>query len=111
MPACFKAHYPQTCVIIDCTEIFIHMPFSFRALSQTYSSYKSHNTVKGLVGIAPTEFVTFVSRLYGGHISDKTMTEDCGLIHLLDAGDVVMADKGTVKGLVNRKGSCWHCTE
>ena len=36
----------------------------------------------------------FVSRLYGGHISDRAMTQDCGLIDLLDSGDVVMADKG-----------------
>jgi len=26
MPACFKAHYPKTRVIIDCKEIFIQMP-------------------------------------------------------------------------------------
>ena len=94
MPACFKAHYPQTRVIIDCTEVFIQMPSSFRAQSQTYSTYKSHNTAKGLVGIAPNGFVTFVSCLYGGHISDKAMTHDCGLIDLLEPGDVVMADRG-----------------
>ena len=94
MPACFVAHYPQTRVIIDCTELFIQMPSSFRAQSQTYSTYKSHNTAKGLVGIAPNGFVTFVSRLYGGHISDKAMTQDRGLIDILEPGDVVMADKG-----------------
>lgn len=94
MPACFMAHYPRTRVIIDCTELFIQMPSSFRAQSQTYSTYKSHNTAKGLVGIAPNGFVTFISRLYGGHISDKAMTQDCGLIDLLEPGDVVMADKG-----------------
>ena len=93
MPACFMAYYPRTRVIIDCTEL-IQMPSSFRAQSQTYSTYKSHNTAKGLVGIAPNGFVTFISCLYGGHISDKTMTQDCGLIDLLEPGDVVMADKG-----------------
>ena len=36
----------------------------------------------------------FVSCLYGGHVSDKAMTEDCGLIELVEPGDVVMADKG-----------------
>ena len=94
MPACFKAHYPQTRVIIDCTEVFMQIPFSFCAQSQTYSTYKSHNTAKGLVGITPNGFVTFVSCLYGGHISDKAMTHDCGLIDLLEPGDVVMADRG-----------------
>ena len=37
--------------------------------------------------------VTFISHLYGGHVSDKALTADCGLIELLEAGDV-MADKG-----------------
>ena len=94
MPACFKAHYPQTRVIIDCTEIFIQMPSSFRAQSQTYSQYKSHNTAKGLVGISPSGMVTFVSHLYGGHVSDKAITQSCGIIELLEEGDVVMADRG-----------------
>ena len=94
MPACFKTHYPKTRVIIDCTEIFVQMPSSFRAQSQTYSQYKSHNTAKGLVGISPNGLVTFISHLYGGHISDKAITASCGLIELLEAGDVVMADKG-----------------
>ena len=94
MPACFKAHYPQTRVVIDCTEIFIQMPSSFRAQSQTYSQYKSHNTAKGLVGISPNGMVTFVSHLYGGHVSDKAVTQSCGIFELLEEGDVVMADKG-----------------
>ena len=46
MPACFKAHYLLTRVIIDCTEIFIQMPSSFRAQSQTYSQYKITTQLK-----------------------------------------------------------------
>ena len=68
IPACFKAHYPLTRVIIDCTEIFIQMPSSFRAQSQ------SHNTAKDLVGISPSGMITFISHLYGGHVSDKAIT-------------------------------------
>ena len=94
MPSCFKSHYQKTRVIIDCTEIFVQMPSSFRAQSQTYSQYKSHNTAKGLVGISPNGMVTFISHLYGGHVSDKALTVDCGLLELLEGGDVVMADKG-----------------
>ena len=43
----------MTRVIIDCTEIFIEMASSFRSQSATYSSYKSHNTAKRLIGISP----------------------------------------------------------
>ena len=70
------------------------MPSSFRGQSQTYSQYKSRNTAKDLVGISPSEMVTFVSHLYGGHVSDKAITQSCGVIELLEEGDVVMADKG-----------------
>ena len=91
MPACFKT---KTRVIIDCREIFKQMPSSFRAQSQTYSQYKSHNTAKGLVGIPPSGLVTFVSRLYGGHVLDKATTDNCGIMDPLEPGDVAMADKG-----------------
>ena len=74
MPGCFKADYPSTMVIMDCTELFIQMPSSF-----CDSSYKSHNTAKGLIGIAPNGFVIFISDLYNGHKSDKKIIELCGL--------------------------------
>ena len=64
MPACFKANYHATPIINDCTELFINMLSSFRAQSQTYSLYKCHNTAKGLVDIAPSGIVTFISCLY-----------------------------------------------
>ena len=70
----------------DCTELFIEMP----------SSYKSNNTAKGLVGTAPSGSVTFISCLYGGHISDKNITQECGLISPLESGDMVMADRGLI---------------
>jgi len=47
---------------------------------------------KGLVSISPSGVVTFVSHLYSGHVSDKAITQNCGLIELLEEGDVVMAD-------------------
>ena len=46
--------------------------------SQMYLSYKSHNTAKGLDGIAPSEIVTFFSCLYESHIFDKKITQECG---------------------------------
>ncbi|CAB3998544.1 Hypothetical predicted protein, partial [Paramuricea clavata] len=81
-------------LIIDCTEIFLETPSSFRSQSATYSNYKHHNTAKGLVGISPSGAVSFVSELYAGQSSDKQITLDCGILNLLEEGDSVMADKG-----------------
>ena len=61
MPQPFKETFPNTRVIIDCTELLIEMPTSFRSQSATFSSYKNHNTAKGLLGISPARYPTFVS--------------------------------------------------
>ena len=63
MPACFKVAYPKTRVVIDCTEIFIEKPSSCRSQSITFSSYKNHNTAKGLIGISPSGYPSFISSL------------------------------------------------
>ena len=94
MPSCFKLTYPKTRVIIDCTEIYIEMPSSCRSQSITFSSYKNHNTAKGLIGISPNGYPSFVSSLYAGRTSDKKITLDCGILNLLQPGDEVMADRG-----------------
>ena len=67
------------------------MASSFHPQSQTYLSYKSHNTAKGLVGIDLSRIVTFISCEL---CIEKKITQECGLIHLLESGDVVMVDRG-----------------
>ena len=95
MPESFKAKYPNTRVIIDATEIKVEMPSSLVFKSQTYSNYKSANTLKGLIGISPSGSITFISQLYTGSISDREITERSGLLKLpFHAGDCLMADKG-----------------
>ena len=94
MPECFKNIYPKTRVILDCTEIKVQRPSSKVLNSEFYSAYKSHTTLKCLVGIAPHGAVTFVSSLYQGSISDKEITRRSGILSLIEEGDEVMADKG-----------------
>ena len=95
MPTQFKEQYPCTRVIIDCTEIYTETPSSLPIQSATFSSYKLHNTFKGLVGISPTGAVIFISDLYTGSGSDKELTNYlCGILNLVEPGDSVMADKG-----------------
>ena len=94
MPRAFKIKYPSTRVIIDATEIYIEKPNIPELQQLTFSSYKNHNTYKGLIGISPSGAVVFVSDLYPGCISDKELTRRSGLFDLLDRDDSVMADRG-----------------
>lgn len=94
MPLDFKAHFKKCVVIIDCFEIFCERPKPLKARAQTYSSYKHHNTVKYLIGIAPQGVITFISKGWGGRASDQHITENSGFLDLLLPGDQVLADRG-----------------
>ena len=62
--------------------------------SITFSSHKNHNTAKGLLGISPNGYPAFMSNLYAGRTSDKKITNDSGILSLLEPGDELMADWG-----------------
>jgi hypothetical protein len=67
-------HFSHTGMIrfvVDATEFFCEQPSSLTAHYLTWSDYKSHNTMKILIGVAPNGLVTFVSRLWGGRASDR----------------------------------------
>jgi hypothetical protein len=78
MPQSFKEFYPTTRCIIDATEIFIQSPSDPVAQQLTFSSCKHHNTFKALIGITPSGTISFVSKLYGGSISDRELTQKSG---------------------------------
>ena len=86
MPKCFRNVYPKTRVILDCTEIFIEVPSSYRSQAATFSCYKHRNTANGLVGIAPD--------LFTGRCSDKKIVQASGILDMLEKEDDVMADRG-----------------
>lgn len=94
LPPAFKIHYPNTRVIIDCTEVKAEQPHQVDQRNFMYSFYKSSYTIKFLVGITPSGFISFKSKCYGGRASDSYITNDCKIATLLEPGDIVLADKG-----------------
>ena len=93
IPRCYKP-FKNLKVIIDCTEIFIETPGDFRQQGNTYSSYKSHNTVKFLVGINVFGGIAFISEGFEGSISDEEIVIKSGILDYLSPDDLVMADRG-----------------
>lgn len=103
MPAKFKEEFPNTFAILDCTELKIQRPSSLVLQSQTYSTYKSTNTLKSLVACDPRGSVIYVSALFTGAISDKEIFNECNILDILkgyiqcgylNVGDGLMVDKG-----------------
>ncbi len=94
MLQCFQyAFGKKTIVVIDSFEVFIESPSNLLARAQTLSSYKHHNTIKILVGITPQGTILFVSIAWGGRVTDKFLTENCGFLDKLIPGDMIMADR------------------
>ena len=58
-------------------------------------------------GCAPSGEVTFVSRGYGGNTTDAQIVQESGLLGLVEAGDIILADKGfpTVHNMLQEHGS------
>jgi len=94
LPAIFHDKFSKLVSIIDCTEIFIERPFGLKARAVTYSNYKKHNTVKYLIGITPTGSISFLSKGWGGRVTDDHITRNSEFFSNLLPDDLVMADRG-----------------
>ena len=104
-PEEFKLKYPNNIVIIDATELKVQVPSALQKHSECYSTYKSHTTLKCLLGVDAKGGIIFVPHLYEGSISDKQLVQRSGFLEVLPMklesgkikqGDVIMADKGLI---------------
>ena len=73
MAECFRANYPDTFIVLDATELCTEIRSCLALQSQLYSSYKSHTTLKDLIGISPNGSIYLVSELWSGSISDREL--------------------------------------
>ena len=81
--------------MIDCTEVFMERP-SDLARAQIWSNYKHHSTVKFLIGITPQGTILFISKCADGHISNKEVTEQSGIMDLLLPGTMQLCSYSCV---------------
>ena len=88
LPECFKPDYTHTTRIIDCSEDFVERASSLSTRSETYSNYKSRNTIKFLVAISPTRAIIFASKFWGGRVSNRHITVHSGFLDKLMYGDL-----------------------
>ena len=59
-----------------------------------YSNYKSHNTVKCLIGVTPAGVVSFLSYGWGRCASDKMIALKSGFLEVVSHGDCILAYLG-----------------
>ncbi|XP_047197435.1 uncharacterized protein LOC118115220 [Hippoglossus stenolepis] len=93
MPGVF-GQFSDTQVLVDSVEMRCEMPSSFLSQRETFSLYKSHTTLKGMIGVSPHGAVTFVSSLFSGSVSDTELFRQSGIFPLLDKDMAVMVDTG-----------------
>ena len=107
LPTSFRDKYQTTYAITDAIEIFLETPSDLHLRSSTWSSYKSHNTGKILIGCTPNGAISFISPMYVGSDSDVELNRVCGFLEKLkgQSGISVMADRGfTIKDMLSDIG-------
>ncbi|XP_022080180.1 uncharacterized protein LOC110973579 [Acanthaster planci] len=91
MPAFIRRSFPHCRLITDCLEI------ETEALSQLFDQLlmicklDSAFKVKALIGLTPSGYVCFVSKLFGGSISQDKLSQESSLQYFLNSGDEILS--------------------
>ena len=92
-PAELFEKYPNNTVIIDASELTVKVPSALQKHCESYSAYKSHTTLKCLLGADPKGGKMFMSPLYEGPISDKQVVQRSGFPDILHKNVMVCEKK------------------
>ncbi|KAE8744178.1 hypothetical protein FOCC_FOCC009186 [Frankliniella occidentalis] len=90
-PKCYK-DFPNLRVIIDSSEFRIQKPYNFQQQSNTFSDYKSGNTIKVLIGTSCHGGLSYISEAVEGSITDRQLLIKSGLLDKMHPNEAVMAD-------------------
>ncbi|KAL7295071.1 hypothetical protein TKK_0011539 [Trichogramma kaykai] len=107
IPLAFE-NYPETRIVLDCTEIFIQNPKNLCCQIITYSHCKGDNTLKFMTGVTPAGDISYISSVYGGRVSDSKIFGQSELMSLLEPGDCIMVDRGFLIEEICEKNQ-WKC--
>jgi hypothetical protein len=94
LPLAFWARYYDVYCVIDTFEIQCEHPSNAYDQACSYSDYKSCNTYKYLIGIAPDGTIMFLSKGFLGRFSDIKIAVDSNFIKEIPHGCSVLADRG-----------------
>ncbi|KAJ8677668.1 hypothetical protein QAD02_013455 [Eretmocerus hayati] len=85
-PIPFRAHYGNVYALIDAFEIQINKPSNPVHQSLTWSNYKACNTWEWVILCTTYGKTVFVSKVYGGRVSNTLLFESCGVMDILPTG-------------------------
>jgi hypothetical protein len=94
LPLAFRQNFHDVQYTLDCFEIQIEKSSNAEIRASCWSQYKGGTTLKFLISVTPDCFCNFISRGYGGRISDVALTNESNFMALLKPGEKVMADRG-----------------
>ena len=90
----FSGDFNKVKGIGDCTGQSIQRSSNPKAQHQTYSTYKSHNTVTKLVICTKSGSISHISNAYAGSATDRFIAEDTNIAARFTPGYSVLFDKG-----------------
>lgn len=95
LPIPLGANFSKVQFIIDCMkiEIEIQKPDPIKQ-TLTWSEYKDCNTIKYLISCTLDGFINYVSKWYGGIITDVALLEKSNFLTVLPNISVLMANRG-----------------
>lgn len=106
LPLPFKQRFSNVCLLLGTFEIEIQKPKISEYRAQTRSEHKNTNTIKYLLGSTPDGYISYISKGFGGRISDKNLVEKSDFLDWVPSGTVIMTDRAfkDIKALLMGKG-------